>query len=172
MTSKQKEHINNICKYFKDKAVNKYKKGAKEHGGNLWEVEGLIDMALDEVIDQFIYLTTLRQQIIKTKVKLGKRIDINATQSPPTQTTKIVEKCKCVCHSDKPYLSPHLQKDCLCQTTKHLDKLVVPSKLPAGTITYPESCEELAILLGNVVNKQNDILDFNKQLLISLKERK
>jgi len=46
----------------------KYVTGQKEHGGNLWEKEGLLDMAIDEAIDQVIYLLTLKKQLENDKV--------------------------------------------------------------------------------------------------------
>ena len=57
------EHIDSITASFKELATDKYFKGAKEHGGNLWDKQGLIDMAIEEAIDQVIYLMTLKQQI-------------------------------------------------------------------------------------------------------------
>ena len=39
---------------------------------NMEKVAKLIDMAIEEMVDGFIYLTTLRSQIKKSKVKLGK----------------------------------------------------------------------------------------------------
>ena len=73
MTKKQKEHITSII----DEAVNlmytKYKKGVREHGGNLWDKKDLIDMAISEAIDQVVYLLTLKEQI-KNK-NLGTKYD-------------------------------------------------------------------------------------------------
>jgi len=76
MRKAQKQHINDITNLFKELATTKYEKGCSEHGGNLWEVQGLIDMAMEECIDQFIYLSTLREQIIQSGVQLGKRKDL------------------------------------------------------------------------------------------------
>lgn len=42
---------------------DKYEKGVEEHGGKLWEKRDLIDMAIDEAVDQVVYLLTLKQQI-------------------------------------------------------------------------------------------------------------
>lgn len=57
------EHIDSITANFKELATSKYFKGAKEHGGNLWEKSGLIDEAISEAIDQVIYLITLKSQL-------------------------------------------------------------------------------------------------------------
>jgi hypothetical protein len=76
MRKAQQQHIDDITKRFKYLATAKYLKGAKEHGGNIWEVNNLIDQAIDECIDQFIYLSTLREQIIKSGIQLGEREDL------------------------------------------------------------------------------------------------
>lgn len=62
MTPDQEEHLEFIQDEFADLVEDKYRKGQKEHGGNLWEKEGLLDMAIDEAIDQVVYLLTLKQQ--------------------------------------------------------------------------------------------------------------
>jgi hypothetical protein len=40
----------------------KYDRGMREHGGQLWRKEGLLDMALEEALDLVVYLYTLREQ--------------------------------------------------------------------------------------------------------------
>jgi len=67
MTNDQWNHINQIVKYFHVNALTKYENGQKEHGGNLWEKSAieLVENALDEAIDQVIYLTTLRDKLLK-----------------------------------------------------------------------------------------------------------
>lgn len=69
------EHIDSITTKFKELATDKYFKGAKEHGGNLWDKQGLIDMAIEEAIDQVIYLMTLKQQIDDSNHIYGNRVD-------------------------------------------------------------------------------------------------
>jgi len=66
MTDEQKQHILRITETFKTKATAKYEAGVKEHGGNLWD-EGaltLVEMAMEEAIDSYVYLSTLRDRII------------------------------------------------------------------------------------------------------------
>lgn len=41
----------------------KYMDGQQEHGGRLWRKRGIIDMAIEEAVDQVIYLLTLRDQM-------------------------------------------------------------------------------------------------------------
>lgn len=66
MTDEQKEHVGSIILDFSRKAQAKYEAGVKEHGGNLWEVPtlDLIEYAMEEAIDEYVYLYTLKQQIL------------------------------------------------------------------------------------------------------------
>ena len=63
MTTEQNEHLARVKTNFTELATDKYIKGQSQHGGNLWEKKNLIDMAIDEAIDQVIYLLTLKEQI-------------------------------------------------------------------------------------------------------------
>ena len=71
MTEEHADHLKKLIKEFDRLASDKYIKGQIQHGGSLWEKEGLLDMAIDEAIDQVIYLLTLKQQL--GGLKLGKR---------------------------------------------------------------------------------------------------
>ena len=65
MTEEQNKHVQTIASEFASLMSSKYEKGVKEHGGNLWEVgiHDMVDMALDEAIDQVVYLMTLKEQV-------------------------------------------------------------------------------------------------------------
>lgn len=65
MNEKQREHINLIIQDFKEKAYPKYEKGVMEHGGNIWDMNlmELVDCALEEAIDSYVYLTTIKELI-------------------------------------------------------------------------------------------------------------
>lgn len=65
MTSEQYEHILSIVRKFAFEATEKYEKGCAEHGGGLWEVpaEDILEMAIEEAIDQVVYLMTLRDKL-------------------------------------------------------------------------------------------------------------
>ena len=63
MTTKQNEHLAKIKTDFIQLVTKKYEKGQEQHGGNLWNKKGLIDMAIDEAVDQVVYLLTLKDQI-------------------------------------------------------------------------------------------------------------
>lgn len=65
MTPKQEDHLDSIINDFVDRVSPKYEKGAIEHGGNLWQLSKseLLDCAIDEAIDQVVYLLTLRSKL-------------------------------------------------------------------------------------------------------------
>lgn len=71
MTDEQEGHAHFVAAQFEEAMLKKYEAGQKEHGGNLWNKTGLIDMAIDEAIDQVVYLITLKQQIEESGVELG-----------------------------------------------------------------------------------------------------
>lgn len=58
-----REHANQVAKEAAKRILTKYALGQKEHGGQLWTKPGIIDMAIDEAIDQVIYLLTLKEQL-------------------------------------------------------------------------------------------------------------
>lgn len=63
LSTKQAKHVNDISTEFDTLMAEKYTKGAREHGGNLWEAspEFLLNSAIEEAIDQVVYLLTLRE---------------------------------------------------------------------------------------------------------------
>jgi len=67
------EHIRQILGEFSQIASQKYMTGVREHGGHLWEKKGLIDMAIEEAVDQVIYLLTLKKQIEDSGIQLGEK---------------------------------------------------------------------------------------------------
>lgn len=64
MTPDQEAHLARVKKAFVELVDVKYRKGQAEHGGDLHRVETLrlIDFAIDEAIDQVVYLLTIREQ--------------------------------------------------------------------------------------------------------------
>jgi len=66
MTDEQVEHVWGAIAKFQTLAKAKYAAGAEQHGGNLWDHDEmwLIDQALLECADQWMYLITLRDKII------------------------------------------------------------------------------------------------------------
>lgn len=49
---------------FSKLMADKYTRGVEEHGGNLWDMpfNQLLDNAIEEAIDQVVYLLTMKQQ--------------------------------------------------------------------------------------------------------------
>lgn len=62
MSDDQEAHLKFLVYKFGRLVDPKYRKGAAEHGGNLFEVnkEQLLDYAIEEAIDQVVYLLTLK----------------------------------------------------------------------------------------------------------------
>jgi len=65
MTPDQEQDLQNIQDLFYSLVEQKYRAGQKEHGGNLWDMtlDDLIHNAMDEAIDQFVYLKTLHDKL-------------------------------------------------------------------------------------------------------------
>jgi hypothetical protein len=57
------EHLADIIGTQVTRTQRKYKKGHKEHGGNLWEKPGMLQMLEEELTDAFTYSHTLRFQL-------------------------------------------------------------------------------------------------------------
>lgn len=71
LTQEQEEHLTGLTTRFATHVTRKYLKGAQEHGGNLWEKDGLLQEAKDEVVDLWVYLDTLEQQL-----KVNRNLDL------------------------------------------------------------------------------------------------
>ncbi len=69
MTPEQEAHLLQIKQDFDIMVDGKYRRGQNEHGGDLVEmsVMMLVDNAINESIDQFVYLTTLRNKILRAR---------------------------------------------------------------------------------------------------------
>lgn len=74
MTKEQEDHLELLKLNFVSTVDKKYRKGQAEHGGNLinMPVLELIDSAIEEAVDQFVYLTTLRNKLATTKGEQNK----------------------------------------------------------------------------------------------------
>lgn len=71
MTEEQQQHIDNIIAQFTKLATDKYERGQREHGGDLWRKKHVLDFAIEEAIDQVIYLLTLKTQLAQRGIELG-----------------------------------------------------------------------------------------------------
>lgn len=67
MTAAQEDHLQSIKDNFISLVDTKYRAGVIEHGGNLFDApaEKLMGEALNETIDQFTYIITLRDNYFK-----------------------------------------------------------------------------------------------------------
>ncbi len=67
MTPEQEEHLQDIISQTTTMMERKYRAGQAEHGGNLADMSKykLLDCALEEAIDQVVYLLTLRANLNK-----------------------------------------------------------------------------------------------------------
>lgn len=65
LTPDQAHHVAELVKEFAFEMTEKYIKGQREHGGNLWDlpIDALLNNAIDEAIDQVVYLLTLKRKI-------------------------------------------------------------------------------------------------------------
>ncbi len=65
MTPEQEAHLDSIKNEFSSLVDFKYRKGQREHGGNLFDLTTveLVDMAIEEAIDQVVYLLSVKAKI-------------------------------------------------------------------------------------------------------------
>lgn len=66
MTDAQERHLASIKALFDSAVDAKYRAGQREHGGNLWDQATLqlVDAAIEEAIDQYVFLVTLRRRLV------------------------------------------------------------------------------------------------------------
>lgn len=65
MTKEQEAHLNSVVQFATEALIQKYTLGAIEHKGLITDLstEVLLQEALNEALDQVVYLTTLIQKI-------------------------------------------------------------------------------------------------------------
>lgn len=65
MRNKQEKHLQNLLTEIKSLTETKYRRGQEEHGGDLFDMptKELLDNAIDEAIDQLVYLLTLKEKM-------------------------------------------------------------------------------------------------------------
>lgn len=71
MTGEQEQHLQQIKDEFGEAVERKYRAGAAEHGGNLWDKTPLqlCDEAIAEAIDQVTFLLTLRTKLAEQQAQ-------------------------------------------------------------------------------------------------------
>lgn len=69
LTEEHALHLGELLEVWNRLASTKYYKGAQEHGGHLLDKAPLwlLDEAINENIDQFVYLYTLRQKLTELR---------------------------------------------------------------------------------------------------------
>jgi len=71
MTDAQRKHVADLAEFFVQAMARKYEMGAKEHGAGrpIWEMplEELLEEALLENIDQFVYIKTALDELRKKR---------------------------------------------------------------------------------------------------------
>ncbi len=70
MTPKHEAHLAHLLKLGGELLDQKYRAGNAKHGGFLPTKPDLIDEAIHEALDQFVYLDTLRDQISAQRCEL------------------------------------------------------------------------------------------------------
>lgn len=80
MNGAQERHLADIKDQFATQVDAKYRRGAAEHGGELLDYTPLVlvGFALDEAIDQVVYLLSIRDKLMKEQ---------GASPPLPTQVT-------------------------------------------------------------------------------------
>ena len=63
MTTDCEAHLDGLKREFCTDLDAKYRAGQEEHGGRIWEKRGMLEHAIEEAIDQVVYLYTLRAQL-------------------------------------------------------------------------------------------------------------
>jgi hypothetical protein len=65
MNKENEKHLDRIINEAIILIDKKYTKGQHKHGGNLWEKSAnqLLNEAIDEAVDQLVYLLTLKDKI-------------------------------------------------------------------------------------------------------------
>ena len=67
LTKQQEKHLKTLKADFVKTLDKKYRQGASEHGGNIWDNDHLLDEAIAETVDLYSYLRTLQDLIREIK---------------------------------------------------------------------------------------------------------
>ena len=62
MTADHEAHLASLISRISKDLDAKYRAGQIEHGGRIWEKPGMLEHAIEEVLDLAVYLYTLRDQ--------------------------------------------------------------------------------------------------------------
>ena len=64
MTPEHEAHLAHLKSEIAKDIDAKYRAGQIEHGGNIWEKPGMLEHAIEEVLDMAVYLYVLRDQLM------------------------------------------------------------------------------------------------------------
>ncbi len=67
MKKRHERHLNQILNESVARISRKYRDGQRRHGGDLYRKSAccLVEEAINEAVDQLVYLLTLRQKLFK-----------------------------------------------------------------------------------------------------------
>lgn len=70
MSPEHERHLSRIIFKASELIEAKYRAGQKEHGGNLWEKDNLLDEAINEAVDLVVYLLSEKERRSKSLDKI------------------------------------------------------------------------------------------------------
>lgn len=78
LTAEQARHVEHIAGEFSTRMATKYAKGQAEHGGNLFDLGAmdLLNEAIDEAVDQVVYLLTLRDKLRNFEKEIAQALEL------------------------------------------------------------------------------------------------
>jgi hypothetical protein len=56
------QHLTDIIQSFRAEVDRKYRAGVEQHGGALWTKPFIIEKAMEEAVDLYVFLHTLKMQ--------------------------------------------------------------------------------------------------------------
>lgn len=83
MTPDQIAHRERIVAEFTAEFREKYNRGQREHGGNFWLKDGVLDFAIEEALDLVAYLFTLREQMRRQSTCVSAQVASDVAHTTP-----------------------------------------------------------------------------------------
>lgn len=103
LSDRQKAHVARVKRNFAALMEQKYERGAVEHKGELEDlpIDGLLQQALEEAIDQVVYLMTARDALLGRNIlDPDSREAMGTPQLAPVDDEKLAQRSRhpnCVC---------------------------------------------------------------------------
>jgi hypothetical protein len=91
LSAEQWDHLLKLNSEIADRMVEKYTTGAVEHGGNLWDKgeDYLLDAAIDEAVDQLVYLLTLKHKARVRQATAEKQLELAMEAGLPPERYEV-----------------------------------------------------------------------------------